>query len=98
MEQAAKEKHEYYQGEVFVMSGAKVAHNEIAVNCLISLGLSLKGKNCRPYGSDARIHIPANTLFTYPDISIICNVVQTLNDDDFNILNPTVIIEVLSKS
>lgn len=45
MEQAAKEKHEYYQGEVFAMSGAKVAHNKIAVNCLISLGLSLKGKN-----------------------------------------------------
>jgi len=45
MEQAAKEKHEYYQGEVFAMSGAKVTQNKIAVNCLISLGLSLKGKN-----------------------------------------------------
>ncbi len=58
----------------------------------------LKGKKCQPYGSDVRIHIPSNTLFTYPDISIICGKAITLNDDEWNVLNPTVIIEVLSKS
>lgn len=98
MENAADEKHEYYKGEIFAMSGAKMVHNRISGNLFFALSLQLKGKNCHPYGSDARIHIPLNTLFTYPDISIICGEVITLNNDDYNVLNPTVIIEVLSGS
>ena len=98
MENAANEKSEYYKGEIFAMSGAKMPHNKLASNLLIALGIRLKGKKCQPYGSDARIHIESNTLFTYPDISIICGEVITLNDDDYNVLNPTVIIEVLSRS
>jgi Uma2 family endonuclease len=98
MENAADEKHEYYKGEIFSMSGAKVPHNIITRNILVSLGQKLKGKSCKPFNSDQRIHIPSNTLFTYPDISIICGEIITLNDDDYNVLNPTVIIEVLSRS
>jgi len=98
MENAAVEKHEYYRGEIFAMSGAKVPHNIITKNLLGNLFNKLKGKGCQPYGSDTRIHISSNTLFTYPDISIICGEVITLNDDDYNVLNPTAIIEVLSKS
>lgn len=91
-------KREYYQGELFAMSRAAVPHNIIAANVFIGLGIRLKGKSCRPYSSDQRIHIPENTLFTYPDISIICGKPVTLNDDNFNALNPTIIIEVLSPS
>lgn len=98
MENAATEKHEYYKGEIFAMSGAKVPHNTISRNLLISLGQKLKGKSCNPFGSDQRIHIELNLLFTYPDISIICGEVKTLNDDNYNVLNPTVLIEVLSPS
>lgn len=98
IENAATEKHEYYKGEIFAMSGAKVRHNIIAGNTFVALTNKLKGKQCRPFNSDQRIHIEKNTLFTYPDISIICGEVQTLNDDEFNVLNPTVIIEVLSPS
>lgn len=98
MENAAVEKHEYYQGEIFAMSGAKVPHNSISGNLFGELANKLKGKNCRPYGSDQRIHIESNTLFTYPDISIICGELITLNNDDWNVLNPTVIIEILSSS
>ncbi|CAN5172300.1 Uma2 family endonuclease [soil metagenome] len=98
MENAADEKHEYYKGEIFAMSGAKVPHNTITGNLFIALGQQLKGKKCKPFNSDQRIHIPSNTLFTYPDISIICGEIITLNNDDYNVLNPTVIIEVLSKS
>ncbi len=97
-ENAALEKHEYYKGEVFAMSGAKVPHNKIAFNLSGVLFNKLKGKKCQPYGSDQRIHIPSNTLFTYPDISIICGEIITLNNDEYNVLNPTVIIEVLSRS
>jgi Uma2 family endonuclease len=97
-EEAAIEKHEYYQGEIFAMSGPKVPHNIIAVNILGGLTNKLKGKQCRPFNSDQRIHIEKNSLFTYPDISIICGEVLTLNNDEWNALNPTVIIEVLSPS
>lgn len=97
MENASDEKHEYYKGEIFAMSGAKVAHNTITGNLFIELGQKLKGKKCKPFNSNQRIHIQSNTLFTYPDISIICGEIVTLNNDDYNVLNPSVIVEVLSK-
>lgn len=98
MENAAVEKHEYYKGEIFAMSGSKVPHNRIAGNVYAGLHQKLKGKKCRPYNSDQRIHIKSNTLFTYPDISVVCGEDVTLNNDNWNILNPAIIIEVLSPS
>lgn len=98
METAAIEKSEYYKGEIFAMSGALLPHNIITVNTLSYLHQKLKGKSCRPFNSDMRIHIEKNTLFTYPDISVVCNEPKTLNDDNFNLLNPNIIVEVLSKS
>ena len=98
MEAAATEKSEYYQGEIFAMSGALVPHNIIAVNTMVFLHQKLKGKNCRPFNSDMRVHIEKNTLFTYPDISVVCGKPETLDDDNFNLLNPIILIEVLSKS
>ncbi len=98
MENAATEKHEYYQGELFAMSGTRMPHNKISRNLLVSLSLKLKGKPCEPFGSDARIHIEKNTLFTYPDISVICGEPVSLNNDGLNFLNPSIIFEVLSPS
>jgi Uma2 family endonuclease len=98
LETAATEKSEYYKGEIFAMSGALLPHNIIAVNVLVSLHQKLKGKGCRPFNSDMRIHIEKNTLFTYPDISVVCGEPKTFNNDNFNLLNPLVIVEVLSKS
>src|SRR5689334_17463999 len=72
MERASDVKHEYYQGEIFAMSGAGDSHNIIFVNVLVEIAAQLKNKPCRPYGSDMRMHIPENTLYTYPDISIYC--------------------------
>ena len=97
-ERAALDKHEYYQGEVFAMSGASLKHNVIFSNLFTDIGSKLKGKGCRPYGSDLRIHIPKNTLYTYPVISIICGEAD-LTDKEFDTAtNPSVIIELLSKS
>lgn len=98
MEQDSDIKHEYYRGEIFAMAGAKVVHNRIVSNALIGLGIKLKSSSCNPFNSDQRIHIPENTLFTYPDISIICGDINTLNNDGWNVLNPTVLIELLSPS
>lgn len=72
-EKASRDKREYFKGEIFAMAGAGARHNIIFSNFFISIGIQLKGKSCKPYGSDLRIHIPENSLFTYPDISIICD-------------------------
>ncbi|MCO5239898.1 MAG: Uma2 family endonuclease [Chitinophagaceae bacterium] len=98
MEEAATEKHEYYKGEIFAMSGPKMPHNIIFRNLFVGLANKLNGKRCQPFGSDMRVHIEANTLFTYPDISIICGEPETLNNDNWNVVNPAVIIEILSPS
>ncbi len=97
-ERKALDKHEYYKGEIFAMSGASLAHNVIASNVFISAGQKLKGKNCRPFGSDLRVHIPKNSLYTYPDISIVCGDVETTDDHFDTATNPLVIIEILSSS
>ena len=105
-ESVSVEKHEYYRGEIFpmhghgeflAMSGAGDNHNEIFSNLFLSIGNQLKGKKCRPYGSDTRMHIPENTLYTYPDISIYCKDPVDKPGGD-NATNPTVIIEILSAS
>ncbi len=95
-EKEAEEKHEYYKGEVFAMSGAKITHNEIVQNTNHALLNYLKGKPCKPYNSDQRVYIEKNSLFTYPDISIFCDSIKTRNNDEWNAINPSVIIEVLS--
>ena len=98
MERNSAEKHEYYEGEVFAMSGASISHNRISMNVASQLTSKLNGKNCEPFGSDLRIHIPKNTLYTYPDFSIICGEVKTTDDEFDTVTNPTVIIEILSAS
>jgi Uma2 family endonuclease len=98
MENKVLEKHEYYKGEIFTISGASARHNIISVNIISALKISLKGKKCRPYGSDMRVNIPENSLFTYPDISIFCGEVITLREDENTAIQPTVIIEILSPS
>jgi Uma2 family endonuclease len=98
MEAESDVKHEYYRGEIFAMSGTLMAHNVIFSNVFRDVSGFLKGKSCLPFGSGLRIHIPQNTLFTYPDISIVCGNPETRNNDQFNLLNPAVIIEILSRS
>lgn len=98
MEEHSNVKHEYYRGEVFAMSGSKVPHNIVSVNLLSILKNKLKGSKCQPFGSDQRIFIEEASFLTYPDISIICGDIKTYNNDEWNILNPTVLIEVLSPS
>lgn len=98
LEKPAQVKHEYYKGEIFAMSGAGARHNVIAANLIYKLMVSLKGSGCRPYGSDMRVHIPENTLFTYPDISVYCGSVISSPEDEDTATLPTVIIEILSPS
>lgn len=98
MEKAADTKHEFFQGKVFAMARVGIQHNVISKNMLGELYVALRGKPCQPYGSDLRIHIPENTLFTYPDISIICGELNSSKVDDDTAVQPTVLIEILSPS
>lgn len=98
MERASETKNEYFNGEVFAMSGASLNHN-IVVSTVNTIVLPfLKGKACNMFGSDLRIHIPKNSLYTYPDFSIICGKPEMTDDIKDTVINPSVIIEVLSKS
>jgi len=91
-------KHEYYQGEIFAMAGASRKHNLIAANVIISLGTQLKKRPCRVYPSDMRLKIEKTGLYTYPDIMIVCGEERFSNEKENTLLNPDVIIEVLSDS
>jgi Uma2 family endonuclease len=97
-ERKASFKSEYYKGEVFAMSGAKKEHNKIVASIVIEIGQYLKGKKCSIMPLDLRVHNPLNTLYTYPDVVITCEEEKYIDDEFDTLLNPTIIIEVLSKS
>lgn len=97
MEETAAEKHEYYGGEVSAMAGASTNHNRIVRNVLTSLDNFLRGKDCEVFPSDLKVHIEKNSLFSYPDISVVCGELETRNNRNDVIINPVVIMEVLSK-
>jgi Uma2 family endonuclease len=97
-ERSALDKHEYYQGEIFLMSGASFKHNLIESNLRGSLHEFLKDKNCNEFGSNLRIHIPSNSLYTYPDIIVLCEEPNFVDEEFDTITNPSVLIEILSPS
>jgi Uma2 family endonuclease len=97
-EKSSESKHEFFKGEVFAMAGAEPRHNKIFSNVFGNLFIKLKGKPCQPYGSDLRIHVPENTLYTYPDISVICGDFISSQKDKDAVVQPTVIFEILSPS
>ena len=97
-ERASLEKHEYYGGEISDMAGVGFNHNKLQKNFITEVGSFLKGKPCDVFGSDLKIHIPLNTLYTYPDAQIICGEAKMLDNAFDTVLNPIVIIEILSKS
>jgi Uma2 family endonuclease len=98
IERKAEFKSEYYQGEMFAMSGASYPHIGIVANAMRELGQQLRRGPCRPLSNDMRVRVTPTGLYAYPDVVIVCGEPQ-FADDTFDILlNPTVIIEVLSRS
>ena len=98
MERQAEGKSEYFQGEIFAMAGGSEEHNLIALNIASELRNQLKGKPCRVYPSAMRVWIPAYEKYTYPDVTVVCGQPQFQDEVRDTLLNPTVIIEVLSPS
>ena len=97
-ERRAEFKHEYVDGEIFAMSGASRRHSLIVTNIVRELGQQLKGKGCEVHSNDLRLRIPPGRAFLYPDVMAICGEVQLADEHNDTVLNPILIIEVLSPS
>ena len=96
IERAADFKSEFFDGEMFAMAGTSKEHSRITVNLTIQFGNALKGRFCEPFSSDLRVKVSANGLYTYPDLTIVCGPVDVEDEQADVLLNPTLIIEVLS--
>lgn len=97
-ERLAEYKSEFFRGEIFAMAGASRAHNVLVSSLLGEIYSHLKRKSCTVYPSDMRLHIPENSLYTYPDLMVVCGREYFLDDESDTLLNPLLIVEVLSKS
>jgi Uma2 family endonuclease len=91
-------KHEFYLGEIFAMGGATEPHNQITFNLATELGALLKNRECRAYVNDMRVKVSASGLYTYPDAVVTCEQPRFEDDELDTLLNPQMIIEVLSDS
>jgi Uma2 family endonuclease len=98
LEREADYKSEYYRGEIFAMAGAGSNHNRITENLSVEIGGYLKDKSCQSFSSDLRLHIPENGLYAYPDFLVACGKLEFSDQDREILVNPTLIIEVLSKT
>src|SRR3954463_15920909 len=94
LERTSEFRHEYYNGEMFAMSGAKEGHNLITGNIFASLKAQLRNRACRVYMLDMRVRVNATGMYTYPDLVAACGERQFLNSERDTLLNPTLIIEV----
>jgi Uma2 family endonuclease len=97
-ERTSEIKHEYYRGAVFAQAGGSSRHNLATVNVAGSLHGQLRKRECRVYSSDMRIKITQTGLYTYPDVTVVCGKAQFEDEHEDTLLNPTVIVEVLSPS
>ena len=98
LEEASEQKHEYFNGRVYPMAGGTPAHSAVAMNIGGSLVARLRGKPCRAFNSDLRVMVEATGLKTYPDVTVACPPERYGERDPNSLLNPRVIIEVLSPS
>lgn len=97
IERTATYRSEYLRGEMFAMAGGSPTHSRIKTNILGELRSRLKGNPCAPFDSDLRIKCPTG-LYTYPDVSVICSEMEFDDEQKDTVLNPTLLVEVLSKS
>ena len=98
MERQAETKSEYLAGEIFAMAGASRTHNLILTNTIVSLGTNLKGRGCDIYANDMRVEVSPTGLYTYPDVVVVCGQPQFKDANEDTLLNPTLIMKVLSNS
>jgi Uma2 family endonuclease len=99
LDQESNIKHEYFDGFVIDTVGASEEHNNLATTLTFLLYGQLRGGSCRVYSSDMRVHIAATGNYVYPDITVVCGEPRFVEESSIaTLLNPTMIVEVLSPS
>jgi len=98
LERKAEFKSEFFDGEMFAMSGGSRWHSIISANVGRELGNALKDRGCVVFESNMRVKVEATGLYTYPDVSVACEEQRFVDDEMDTLLNPTLIVEVLSES
>lgn len=98
LEAESEVKHEFLDGEVFAMAGGSITHGALAMAIGTALSNALRDRACRVLASDVRVRSRATGLATYPDVTVVCKAIEVGDDDPQGVLNPTIIVEVLSDS
>ncbi|MCW5881125.1 MAG: Uma2 family endonuclease [Anaerolineae bacterium] len=98
LDRVADEKSEYWDGALYAMTGASRAHNLIAVNLATALNTQLRARPCEVYAADMRVRIPRTYRYLYPDVVVVCDEPQFEDDQHDILINPTLLVEVLSPS
>jgi len=98
LERQADARHEFLDGEIYQMAGESLSHSRIYINLAAEIGSSLKGKRCEPLSPNMKVRTSTASLFSYPDLTIVCGE-PIFHDQKKDVLtNPQVIFEVLSPS
>jgi Uma2 family endonuclease len=97
-ERSAEFKSGYFGGQIYAMAGAPIPHAHIIANVTGALFQALRGSTCFVLSSDARLRISASGLYTYPDLMVVCEDPKFADEHRDTVLNPTLIVEVLSKT
>ena len=97
-ERRTEEKNEYFSGEIFAMAGASRAHNLISSNVSAALTLQLRDEPCEVYVNDMRVQADRARQYSYPDVVVVCGAPQFQDGREDTLINPEVIVEVLSPS
>lgn len=98
LEETSEFKNEYYDGEIVPMAGGTTNHNEISLNFCTNFKFKMRGKNYKIYMGDVRLWIPRYRIYTYPDVMVIEGEPIYEGTGTTTVTNPSIIIEVLSKS
>lgn len=94
----SKEKLEYHNGKIYAMAGGTSNHDAISVNMSTQLKIALKGKGCQVYSSDQQVMSESTNRYVYPDVSVACGNREFADEKKTKLLNPILVVEVLSES
>ncbi|WP_437876750.1 Uma2 family endonuclease [Sorangium sp. So ce513] len=98
LEASSNVKHEYLDGQIYAMAGGTPEHAALAAAVIGLLFPELRRGRCRAYDADLRVRVPSTGLATYPDVTVVCGPIERDAQDEQAVTNPTLIVEVLSRS
>ncbi|WP_438041225.1 Uma2 family endonuclease [Sorangium sp. So ce128] len=98
LEASSNVKHEYLDGQIYAMAGGTPEHAALAAAVIGLLFPELRRGRCRAYDADLRVRVPSTGLATYPDVTVVCGPLERDTQDEQAVTNPTLIVEVLSRS